>query len=172
MAHDVVILGGGLAALTLSLQLKQRLPELDIVVLERRRHPVPQAAHKVGESSVEIAAHYLGRVLGLERHLLSTQLKKFGFRFFFSDGSSAFDRVTELGGKDRLALLRQKLGEALGRDQPFFRQSFEQHAAVAPAFVGLARLGGGIRIEREPPPPIDVAPEPEPLQGREIMGRR
>jgi flavin-dependent dehydrogenase len=36
-------------------------------------------------------------VLGLERHLLATQLKKFGFRFFFSDGSSAFDRVTELG---------------------------------------------------------------------------
>jgi len=28
MAHDVVILGGGLAALTLSLQLKQRLPQL------------------------------------------------------------------------------------------------------------------------------------------------
>jgi flavin-dependent dehydrogenase len=95
--HDVIILGGGMAGLTLALQLKQRLPDLDVLVLERRAHPVPPAAHKVGESSVEIAAHYLGRVLGLERHLLATQLKKFGFRFFFSDGSSAFDRVTELG---------------------------------------------------------------------------
>jgi len=49
---DVVIMGGGLAGLTLSLQLRQRFPGLDIVVLERMRHPVPEAAHKVGESSV------------------------------------------------------------------------------------------------------------------------
>ena len=47
--HDVIILGGGLAGLTLSLQLKQRFPDLDILILERRSHPVPEAAHKVGE---------------------------------------------------------------------------------------------------------------------------
>ena len=97
MAHDVVILGGGLAALTLSLQLKQRMPQLDIVVLERRDHPVPQAAHKVGESSVEIAAHYFGHVLGLRPYLERAQLKKFGFRFFFSEGKHDLTRVTELG---------------------------------------------------------------------------
>ncbi|HKX44420.1 MAG TPA: FAD-dependent monooxygenase, partial [Burkholderiaceae bacterium] len=95
--HDVVILGGGLAALTLSLQLKQRLPQLDIVVLERRRHPVPHAAHKVGESSVEIQAHYLSHVLGLKDYLERAQLKKFGFRFFFSDGAQDLTQVTELG---------------------------------------------------------------------------
>jgi flavin-dependent dehydrogenase len=96
-AHDVVVLGGGLAGLTLALQLKQRLPDLDVLVLERRVHPVPQAAHKVGESSVEIAADYFGKVLGLEAHLQRTQLKKFGFRFFFSDGAADIDAVTELG---------------------------------------------------------------------------
>ena len=37
--HDLVILGGGLAGLTLALQLKKRLPTLDILVLERRQHP-------------------------------------------------------------------------------------------------------------------------------------
>ena len=78
--HDIAILGGGLAGLTLSLQLKQRLPDLDIVVLERRRHPVPAAAHKVGESSVEIGAHYFANVLGLKDYLQRHQLKKFGFR--------------------------------------------------------------------------------------------
>ena len=56
--HDVVIIGGGLAGLTLALQLKQRFADLDVLVLERRAHPVPEAAHKVGESSVEIGAHY------------------------------------------------------------------------------------------------------------------
>ena len=94
---DVVIAGGGLAGLTLALQLKQRLPELGITVIERKHHPVPHAAHKVGESSVEIGAHYFEQVLGLKSHLDSAQLKKFGFRFFFSDGRADLTQVTELG---------------------------------------------------------------------------
>jgi flavin-dependent dehydrogenase len=96
-ANDrVVILGGGLAGLTLALQLRQRFADLEIVVLERRTHPVPHAAHKVGESTVEIGAHYFSEVLGLKDHLQAQQLKKFGFRFFFNDGREV-DGVTELG---------------------------------------------------------------------------
>ena len=95
--HDVLILGGGLAGLTLALQLRQRFPDIDVRVLERRAHPVPHAAHKVGESSVEIGAHYFENVLGLKDHLKTAQLKKFGFRFFFSDGRRDIDQVTEIG---------------------------------------------------------------------------
>ena len=102
--HDVVITGGGLAGLTLALQLKQTFAELDILVLERRTHPVPVATHKVGESTVEIGAHYFAQVLGLKHHLETKQLKKFGFRFFSSEGRADIDGVTEIGASRFLSV--------------------------------------------------------------------
>lgn len=98
MMRDVVILGGGLAGLSLALQLKQQDPALDICVLERATFPVPEAAHKVGESTVELAAHYFAQTLGLEEHIQSRQLPKFGLRFFF--GSGDVDSRLEVGGSD------------------------------------------------------------------------
>jgi flavin-dependent dehydrogenase len=97
VAHDVVVLGGGLAGLSLAIQLKQRDPQIDVAVLERRPHPVTEGAFKVGESTVEIGAHYFANVLGLREHLESEHIRKFGFRFFFSDGRRDIDRCTELG---------------------------------------------------------------------------
>ncbi|MFK4089487.1 NAD(P)/FAD-dependent oxidoreductase [Kribbella sp. NPDC020789] len=87
--YDVAILGGGITGLTLALQLKQTDPELAVTVIERKRHPVAEAAHKVGESSVEVQAHYLRDVLGLEDHLTHEQLHKFGLRMFFSHEDNA-----------------------------------------------------------------------------------
>ncbi|HET9032435.1 MAG TPA: tryptophan 7-halogenase [Dokdonella sp.] len=95
--HDVVILGGGLAGLSLALQLRQRFENLDIVVLERNAHPLPIAAHKVGESKVEIGAHYFAETLGLREHFDEIHIRKFGFRFFWSEGRRDLENVTELG---------------------------------------------------------------------------
>ena len=95
--YDAIILGGGLAGLTLALHLRGDHPDLSILVLERRRHPLPAAAHKVGESTVEIGAHYFADTLGLREHLERDHIRKFGFRFFFSDGRDDLENVTELG---------------------------------------------------------------------------
>ena len=73
--HDAIILGGGLAGLTLSIQLRQRFPDLDVLVLERRPHPLPEAAHKVGESTVEIGAHYFAETLGLREHMDNAHIR-------------------------------------------------------------------------------------------------
>lgn len=85
---DVAILGGGIAGLTLAIQLTQAHPDISIVIAEKVKHPVPEAAHKVGESTVEIAAHYLRDVLGLGELLQRDHLNKFGLRVFFSRGDN------------------------------------------------------------------------------------
>jgi flavin-dependent dehydrogenase len=79
----VLIAGGGLAGLCLAVQLGQELPGARILVAEKGPHPRPEAAHKVGESSVEVASHYFREVLGLS-DLLAQELPKFGLRFFMS----------------------------------------------------------------------------------------
>jgi flavin-dependent dehydrogenase len=141
---DVVIMGGGLAGLTLALQLHQRFAQLDIVVLERMRHPVPEAAHKVGESSVEIAAHYFESVLGLKEHLTTQQLKKFGFRFFFSEGSEQIDRVTELGASRYLATPSYQL------DRGIFENYLAGHVkANGVRFIDGARIVGLVMTDEQ-----------------------
>ena len=129
---DVLIMGGGLAGLTLALQLRQRFPGLDIHVLERRAHPVPEAAHKVGESSVELGAHYFAEVLGLREHLETKQIKKFGFRFFFSEGERRIDQVTEIGASRLLAVSSYQIDRGI----------FENH-------LGQLAQERGIRFDDE-----------------------
>lgn len=63
-------------------------PHLRVLVAEKRAHPVPEAAFKVGESSVEIGAHYFQKRLDLEEHLRSRQLEKLGLRYFFPHGDN------------------------------------------------------------------------------------
>ncbi len=98
--YDVIIAGGGLAGLCLARQLRQEHPDITILVAERKKHPVPEAAHKVGESSVEVGAHYFSKVLGLDEHLRDRQMYKLGLRYFFTEGDNRdVSTRVELGPK-------------------------------------------------------------------------
>jgi flavin-dependent dehydrogenase len=84
----VAILGGGLAGLSLGLQLKKARPETSIFIAERRKGPAPEAAFKVGESTVEMSANYFAEVVGMKDHLVANELPKAGLRFFFPAGDN------------------------------------------------------------------------------------
>lgn len=100
--YDVLILGGGLAGLTLALQLKIARADLSILILEKRSEDAPAGTHKVGESTVELGSYYLREVLQLKTYLEEQQLPKLGFRFFLSsEQRNDIARRVEVGSKIR-----------------------------------------------------------------------
>ena len=102
-SYDVAILGGGLAGLTLALQTKKAQPNASIIVMERRDGDAPDAAHKVGESTVELGTHYIREVLDLKDYMDEHQLPKHGLRFFFSpQHKNDISKRVELGPRKLL----------------------------------------------------------------------
>jgi flavin-dependent dehydrogenase len=87
--YDVAILGGGLAGLSMALQLKRQRPETKVLVADKRAEPAPEAAFKVGESSVENGAYYYREILGMKDHLEQHQLRKLGLRFYYPAGDNS-----------------------------------------------------------------------------------
>lgn len=96
--HDVTIVGGGVAALTLALELRGARQQTRVLVIDAASHPVPEITHTVGESTVEVAAQYLRDRLGLADHLQTSQIRKMGLRMFFSrDSNTDIAQRMELG---------------------------------------------------------------------------
>jgi flavin-dependent dehydrogenase len=133
--YDVIICGGGLAGLTLSIQLKNANPDISILILESRDKAAPIGAHKVGESTVELATHYYREVLGLKDYLEEFELPKHGLRFFFNDGSKQeLSNRVELGPRLKLPVPSHQL------DRGTFENFLEKHTkSLGTDFILAAR---------------------------------
>ncbi len=79
--YDVVILGAGIAGLTLARQLLM-YSDKTVLLLEKRAH-IPPERQKVGESNVQVQGYYLSKILDMEEHLLREHFLKYNLRFYW-----------------------------------------------------------------------------------------
>ena len=77
--YDVVIVGAGLAGLTLARQLLLQTDKT--ILLVDKKSDLPGRSQKVGESLVQLSGYYLSKVLDLEEHLFVNHYLKYNLRF-------------------------------------------------------------------------------------------
>src|SRR4051794_17383437 len=79
---EVLIIGAGLAGLSLPRHLLLESPEIRILMLDRLAE-IPSPKQKVGEATVQVSGYYYSRVLEMEEHLLMEHFLKYNLRFYW-----------------------------------------------------------------------------------------
>src|SRR4051794_1904717 len=87
--YDVLIIGAGLAGLSLSTQLL-KYTDKTILLLDKWDDP-PRPTQKVGESLVQLSGYYFSKILDLEDYLMVNQYLKYNLRFYWQTGAGKHD---------------------------------------------------------------------------------
>jgi len=94
LAYDVVVVGGAVSGASTAILLKRGNPKLRILVVEKTE----KFDWKVGESTVEVSAYFLTRVLKQWTYLSREQLPKQAFRYWFvNDDVTCLREASETG---------------------------------------------------------------------------
>ncbi|HTO87244.1 MAG TPA: NAD(P)/FAD-dependent oxidoreductase [Thermoanaerobaculia bacterium] len=139
LSYDAVVMGGAVAGASTAILLKRGNPNLKILVVEK----TDRFDWKVGESTVEVSAYFLTRVLKQYDHLSREQLPKQAFRFWFvNDKVTCLQEASETGPTQlartpSFQLDRSKLDERL-----LFVAGEEGSDVWRPARVTAFELGG------------------------------
>lgn len=111
--YDIVICGAGAAGLTLARQIAIELPEASVLLIEGVGDKSRTNALQVGESTVEMSAHYLANVVKLKDYLETRHYHKWGFRWFFGSGETPLHERPEIGTSHASPLSSYQLDRAL-----------------------------------------------------------
>ncbi len=90
---DVLIVGGGFAGQCQARHLLRNVPGLTIGLVEPRTAEEISQIRKIGESTVEIAATFLGRELGLYDYLIENHQPKVGLAFHWPKDTGKTDSI-------------------------------------------------------------------------------
>src|ERR1035437_5526087 len=140
---DVIVLGGALAGASTALLLRRRNPRWRILIIEKS----DQLGRRVGESTVETSAYFLGRVLGLTDHLNEKHLVKQGMRFWFYNGETqGLADCSETGPKYNVRFPGYQVDRAVLDEEVLARAVCEGAQLLRPARVRDVSLeDGGIQ---------------------------
>lgn len=92
--HDVIIIGGAYSGACMGILIRRARPEARVLIIERSA----EFDRKVGESTSEVAACFLTRVLHLSKYMHHHHLTKQGLRMWFTTPENdCLTRCTEVG---------------------------------------------------------------------------
>ncbi len=132
---DVLILGAGLAGLSLARQLLLGGVE-SVLLLERREFPPKK--QKVGEATVQMSGYYYSRVLEMEEHLLRKHYLKYNLRFWWKTPG-----LEDRGEGYSQSYLRQISNIATYQlDRNVFEEGLHEACSKDPRFTFVSPLSG------------------------------
>ncbi len=140
---DAIILGGALAGASTALLLRRRNPRWRILIIEKS----DRLGRRVGESTVETSAYFIGRVLGLTDHLNEKHLVKQGMRFwFYNEKTHGLADCSETGPKYNVRFPGYQVDRAVLDEEVLARAVAEGAQLLRPARVKDVVLAeGGIQ---------------------------
>jgi 2-polyprenyl-6-methoxyphenol hydroxylase-like FAD-dependent oxidoreductase len=144
---DAIILGGALAGASTALLLRRRNPRWRILIIEKS----DRLGRRVGESTVETSAYFLGRVLGLTDHLNEKHLVKQGMRFwFYNEKTRGLADCSETGPKYNVRFPGYQVDRAVLDEEVLAGRSPRAPAPEARAGARGDPVDGGVQTVTGP----------------------
>jgi flavin-dependent dehydrogenase len=95
LEYDVVIMGAGFAGVCQARHLLLNIPKIRVAIVDPRPEQPSRTDHRLGESTVEIAAMFLFRDLGLQEYLIENHTPKAGLNFHWPKDSVKTESMSD-----------------------------------------------------------------------------